>query len=60
MMTVTGSANAACGRATPHQVFPRLQVWRVMMTNSGMIATVAGKSRPTTNTMYSGSRQRNR
>ena len=50
MMIVTGSANAACGSATPHQVFPRCSC-RVMMTNSGMIATVAGNSSPRTKTM---------
>ena len=49
MMIVTGSAKAACGRATPHQVFPRCSC-RVMMMNSGMIATVAGNSSPSTNT----------
>ena len=55
MTTVTGSANAACGRATPHQVFPSCRS-RVMRMNSGMIATVAGNSRPSTKTMNSGSR----
>ena len=57
MTTVTGSANAACGRATPHQVFPMPR--SVMRMNSGMIATVAGNSRPSTNTMNSCSRPLN-
>ena len=49
MTIVIGRAKAACGSATPHQVFPRCRS-RVTRMNSGMIATVAGKSSPSTNT----------
>ena len=56
--TVIGSANAACGSATPHQVLPRCRS-RVTRMNSGMIATAAGNSSPRTKTMKSGSRHRN-
>ena len=50
-----GSANAACGSATPHQLLARCRL-RVTRMKSGMIATAAGKSRPSTKTMKSGSR----
>ena len=59
MTTVIGRANAACGSATPHQVLPEVQL-PVTRMNSGMMATVTGKSSPSTNTRYSGSRPRKR
>jgi hypothetical protein len=59
MTTVVGSANAAWGSATPHQVLPSCRS-RVTRMNSGTIATAAGKRRPRTKTRNRGSRNLNR
>ena len=57
MTIVSGSANAACGSATPHGV-PVRPRFRTRM-NSGRIATAVGNSSPNTNSVNSASRPRN-
>ena len=48
MITIEiGSANAACGSATPSGLLSR-PIWRSTM-NSGRIATATGNSRPSVN-----------
>lgn len=55
---VTGSANAACGSATPSGLLIRSRL-RTRM-NSGRIATVRGNSSPMVKNVYTPSRPRNR
>ena len=49
MMTVMGRAKAACGSATPHHELSSVSCR--MRMNSGRMATAAGKSSPSTNSV---------
>ena len=53
---MTGSAKAAWGSATPHQLLDICRS-RLMKMESGMIAVASGNSSPSTNTMKSDSRK---